>query len=210
MRALLLGAALLAAAGCAELQRPALPEPPIDLSGRLTAAPVPAVLDAAVADFAGAGQGLEGRPAATALAVARVEWLSGEFRPGRRLARLPASFMFGMQRAVAEGRNALSIAQDATPEQAVAALVAASRALTLGNQPAIDAALAAPAFARTDRPVLDRLREPGAFPDSILAVTALRDEVARLMTDRQASGGIVFDNPENGLMTYGFGGNTDR
>jgi len=198
-------AGLLLLGGCAELTTPRPPEPPVELAGRISAAPVPLILAAAAADFDQAGAGLAGRPAATALAVARLEWIGGEFRLGRRLAPLPDSFRFGTQAAVAEARDILGIAPSATPEAAVAALLAASRALARDDQAAIAAALASPVFLGEGRPVLSRLRAPGAFPNAGLATTALRDEVARLVASGQASLLPIFDSPEVVFSTTGLG-----
>jgi hypothetical protein len=201
--ALLAGLLLLGA--CAELTTPRPPEPPVELAGRISAAPLPLILDAAVRDFDQAGAGLAGRPSATALAVARLEWIGGEFRPGRRLAGLPDSFRFGSQAAVTEARGILGIAPDATPEAAVAALLAASRALARGDQAAIATALAAPVFQGEGRPMLSRLREPGAFPNALLALVAIREEIGRLVASGQASRLPIFDTPEIGVSTTGLG-----
>lgn len=204
MKALVLATVLLLG-GCAELTTPRAPEPPIELVGRIAAAPLPLILDAAAADFEQAGARLAGRPAATALAVARLEWIGIEFRPGGRLAPMPASFRFGSQGAVAEARDILGISPNATPEAAVAGLLAASRALARGDQAAIGAALAAPIFIGQGRPVLSRLREPGAFPSAALSTIATRDEVARLLASGQASRLPIFDSPEIGFSTTGLG-----
>ncbi len=202
-RRILLLAPLLGA--CTELTTPRPPEPPLDLVGRVTANPTMAILDAAAADFAEGGARLLNRPAATALAVARLEWIGGEFRPGRRLARLPDSYMFATRRAVAEGREALGILPETTPEAAVAALVIASRALTRGDPAAVQVALASPIFVLPGaRPVVSRLTEPGAFPDASLAITALHDEVARQVAllevdHRMMVEGQIFGNSTTGL-----------
>lgn len=206
---------LLGLGACAELTTPRPPEPPLELVGRVAANPLPPILDAAVMDFDRGGAGLVGHPAATALAVARLEWIGGEFRPGWRLSVLPDSFRFGAQRAVAEGREALGIALEATPEAAVAALLAAHRALARGDQRAVQAALAAPIFTgqsgpmlgrpMLSRPMLSRLNEPGAFPDAALATVAVRDEVARQMADGQFDRRVMFDTQPIGLSTTGLG-----
>ena len=177
----------------------------MELVGRVSANPLPSILDAAVFDFDRAGAGLVNRPSATALALARLEWIGGEFRPGRRLSILPNSFMFGTQRAVAEGREALGIAPDTTPEAAVAALLAASRALARGDQRSAQGALAAPVFIGQGRPVLSRLNEPGAFPNAALASVAVRDEVARLVAEGQFDRRVMFDTQSIGLSTTGLG-----
>lgn len=196
---------LLLNAGCTELTTPRSPEPPVELVGRIAATPLPLILDAAAADFDQAGAGLADRPAETALAVARLEWISGEFRPGGRLARLPNSFMFGAQRAVAESRSILGIAPDATPESAVAALLAASRALARGDQAAIQTALAAPIFLGEGRPTLSRLRQPGAFPDAALATAAIRDEVAQRTASGQMDRSTALESISIGGNTFGQG-----
>lgn len=193
---------------CAELTTPAPPEPPLDLAGRVTANPLPAILDAAVEDFDRAGAALTGRPAATALAVARLEWIGGEFRPGRRLSRLPNSFMFGTQRAVAEGREALGIAPDAAPDAVMAALIAVSRALARNDQAAAQAALAGPVFVGQGRTMISRLREPGAFPDAALASVAVRDEVGRQIAEGQFDRRVMFDTQSVGVSTTGLGPGT--
>ncbi|MBX9749777.1 MAG: hypothetical protein K5Q68_09205 [Roseococcus sp.] len=201
-------AGLLLLGGCAELKTPRPPEPPVDLAGRISAAPLPLILDAAARDFDQAGAGLAGRPAATALAAARLEWIAGEFRSGRRLAPLPDSFRFGTQGAVAEARSILGIRPDAPPDAVVAALVTASRALARGDQAAVSTALAAPIFLNEGRPVLSRLRQPGAFPNAALATVAVRDEVSRLVAEGRTSGLQVFDTPEIGLSSTGLGPGT--
>jgi hypothetical protein len=174
-------AGLLALSACAEMTRLPPPEPPTELAGGLVAQPLSAILDRAVADFDRGGGGLEGHPAETALAVARLEWLGGEARPGGRLANLPDSYLFGLRRGVQEGRQALAIAPDATPETTVPALLAAYRAIARNDTAAAQAALTGPDFRDTDRPTLNRLREPGPFPDTTLALPTIRDEVARLV-----------------------------
>lgn len=192
-------------AGCTELTTPRPPEPPLDLAGRITANPLMAILDAAAADFDRNGAGLLNRPAATALAVARLEWIGGEFRLGRRLARLPDSYMFAMRRAVAEGREALGILPDATPEAAMGGLVIASRAITRGDPAAIQVALASPIFLAGPRPVISRLREPGAFPDAGLVTAALREEVGRQVAEGQVDHRMMIDGQIFGNSTTGLG-----
>ena len=203
-------AALLLAGGCAELTRPLPPEPPFELAGRIAANPVPLILDAAAADFAQAGAGLAGRPVSTALAAARLEWIAGEFRPNRRLARLQESYAFGAQRAVIEARGALGIAPDATPEAAQAALVAVARGLNRGDQPGASAAFANPVFLQQGRSPLSRFTEPGVFPDAALATIAVRDEAARLLQAGEGTGLVVFDSRPIGFSTTGLGSPTDR
>ncbi len=193
---------------CTELTTPRPPEPPLDLAGRITANPLMAILDAAAADFDQNGARLLERPAETALAVARLEWIGGEFRPGRRLARMPDSYQFATRRAVAEGREALGLQPDATPEAAMGALLVASRAIRNGDAAAIEAALAAPIFVAGARPVISRLREPGAFPDAMIATTALRDEVARQVAEGQIDHRMMVEGQIFGNSTTGLGPGT--
>lgn len=209
MRPWFLGAALLLAS-CAELTRPPLPEPPAELAGGIVAQPLSAILDAAARDFDRAGVALDERPRETALALARLEWLGGEARPGARLSALPESYLFALQRAVEEGRQSVGIAPDAGPEATVPALLTASRALGRNDEAAAMAVLAPPVFITTNRPVLSRLREPGPFPNAALAVIAIRDEMARRSAESRASRSLIHDSPGAGVTTFGLGGNTDR
>ena len=209
MKAILLAGVLLLS-GCAELTRPPPPEPPVELVGRISASPLPDLMDQAAANFDGAGAGLQGRPAATALAVARLEWISAEFSPGRRLARLPDSFRFGMERAVAEGRSVIGIKPDATHQDAVGALLGAARAISAGEAAGMRAAFANPVFLTEGRPLESRLRQPGAFPDAALATAALREEYMRLMAEGRADRRLVFDDQTFGLSTTGLGSASGR
>ncbi|MDB5414567.1 MAG: hypothetical protein JWR10_2902 [Rubritepida sp.] len=202
-------AGLLILSACAELTRPLPPEPPTELAGALLAQPLPVILDLAAADFDRGGAGLDGHPAEMALALARLEWLGGEARPGGRLTGVPQSFLFGLQRAVEEGRQSLAITPNAAPELVVPALLTAARSLRRGDTATAGAALTGPAFRVTDRPALNRLREPGPFPDASLAVPALRDEVARRGYEGQIERRLS-ENLGSGVTTFGFGGTTDR
>ena len=204
MKAALLAGLVLVSA-CAELTRPPPPEPPVALVGRISAAPLIDLMDLAAADFEGAGAGLQGRPAATALAVARLEWISAEFAPGRRLARLPDSFRFGMERAVAEGRSVIGIQPDATHLDTVGALVGVARAISQGEAAGMRAAFANPAFLTEGRPMESRLRQPGAFPDAALSTAALREEYMRLVAEGRADRRLVSDDQSFGLSTSGLG-----
>lgn len=209
MRARIL-AGLLALSACAELTRPPPAEPPVELAGGLVAQPLLAILDRAAADFDRAGIALQGRPAETALAVARLEWLGNETRPGGRLSTLPDSYIFGLQRAVREGRQALAIAPDATPETTVPALLAASHALARQDAPAARAALSGPDFRSTDRPTLSRLSEPGPFPDAALVLPPLRDEVSRLRADGRTSRRVASEFIDPAITTPSLTGGSGR
>ena len=206
MRGLLL-AGLLALSACAELTRPLPPEPPVELAGGVVAQPLSVILNRAVADFDRGGMALEGHPAETALAIARLEWLGGEARPGGRLSTLPDSYLFGLRRGVQEGRLALAIAPDARPENTVPALLAARRALLRNDPEAARAALSGTDFRDTDRPVLNRLSEPGPFPDAALALPAIRDEAARMAADGRTNRRVSSEVIDAAILTPGLGGN---
>lgn len=203
-------AGLLLLGGCAELTRPPPPPPPVALVGRISASPLPDLIYLAAANFEAAGAGLQGRPAATALAVARLEWINDEFSPGRRLARLPDSFRFGIERAVAEGRSVIGIRPEATAQQVVGALLGVARAISAGDATGMQAASANPVFLTEGRSLESRLTQPGAFPDAALATAALREEYGRLVTEGRQSGNLVFDDVSVGLSTTGLGSASGR
>lgn len=179
MRAL--GVLALAAllAGCAEARRPAVPEPAAELSDGRVVTPLSAILDLAIADATAPETARDNRPVEAAHAAARLEWLSGETRAGYRLANLPSSHRFALQRAVDESRAALAISPDATPEQVVQALLAASRALQANDAAAVQQAMNSPVFLRVRPDALARLRQPGPRPGAALALPALREELER-------------------------------
>jgi hypothetical protein len=195
---------------CAEMTRPPPPEPPMELAGETAAQPLLTILNRAVADFDRGGRRLQGRPAETALAIARLEWLGGEARPNGHLSTLPDSFLFGLQHAVREGRLALAIAPEANPETTVPALLAARRALMRSNGEAAGAALSGPDFPDTDRPTVRRLLEPGPFPDTALALPALRDEVARLEANGWANQRVAAETLDASFTTSGLNGGLVR
>jgi len=166
-------AALLA--GCAEARRPAVPGPASELAAGQVVAPLSSILDLAIRDHDALPNG---RPAEAALAAARLEWLAGETRDGRRLAGLPPSHRFAMARAVEESRAALAIAPDITPEQAVDGLLTAARALAREDTVAVSEALQPPVFLSARPGPLARLNQPGPRPGARLALPMLREAVA--------------------------------
>jgi len=177
------GAAVLALAallaGCAEARRPAVPEPAGELSAGRVVAPLSSILDLAIRDATATEAEREGSPAEAALAAARLEWLAGETRAGYRLANVSTSHRFALQRAVEESRAALAISPDATPDQAVQALLRVARALRAGNGTALQAALRSPVFVPARPDTLARLRQPGVRPGAALALPVLREELER-------------------------------
>lgn len=198
--------AALLLAGCAEMRRPPPAEPPAELSGGAVVDRLPAIIRAAAMDFEGQGTSLQGRPAATALAAARLEWLAAEGGQGGRLAGIPESYRFGLQRGVEELRANLAIRPEATAAQTVPTLVAAARSLGAGRTPE----LGAPVFREVQPTPLQRLSEPGALPNAAIATSALREEYARQIDERRTDPRAQFDSPGMGVTTYGLGGTTDR
>jgi hypothetical protein len=192
--------------GCAEMRRPPSAPPPADLSGGVMVDPLPGIIRLAAADFDRQGAGLAGRPTATALAAARLEWLAGETDPQGRLAGMPQSYRFGLQRGVDELRASLAIRPEATPSQTVPALLAAARRLAAGETPELGEAV----FRETRPTALERLAEPGPQPNAAIATEALREEYARQAAERRTDPRAQMDSPGMGLTTFGLGGNTDR
>lgn len=170
---------LLLLGACAEARRPAVPEPPAELSAGRVVAPLGAILDLAIADATAPEAARNDRPVQAAIAAARLEWLSGQTRPGYRLGNLPATHRFTLQRAVEESRAALAISPDATPEQVVQGLLLASRALESGDAEAVRRAMASPVFLPARPDALARLRQPGPRPGAALALPPLREELDR-------------------------------
>lgn len=196
-------ALLLALGACAEIRTPPPAPPPGELSGGDFSAPLLAVARRAAVDFVPGGAGLAGPPEAVALAAARLEWLGGETRPGGGLARLDEGFRFALAAAVEEQRAALGIAPEATPEQAIAALLAARRALARGERAAAEAALAPPAFRPGLRPgPLVRLAEPGPRPNAQLVLPGLVAALERAPAARLDEGGVGFGVGEGGLAPF--------
>jgi len=171
---LALGAALLG--GCAELRTPntAL-TPPLDLVPG-SEDPVRGAVRLAARDFADQGAVLQGRPAATARAAARLEYLTQTLTLEQRFAALPPGLLLSMGGAVREVRQALGISETALPEQVVPVLAQAARALDAGRNPPLPEAL----FPAGPEATLRRLREPGPLPEAAIATGRLQEAVAAL------------------------------
>ncbi len=172
MRRLLL---VLALAGCAEMRTPQAPLPDPLLSGGISPQPAPLVAQLAARDFVDAGAGLEGRPAAAALAAARLEWLALALAPGGDLAQLGDSFRFATARALEEVRAALAIRPESGGAPAIGALVGASRSLARGEEPP----LGPPVFRDATPNARQRLEQPGPLPNAALATGGIVEELAR-------------------------------
>lgn len=194
---------LLSLGACAEMRTPLPAPPPGELTGGTFSAPLETVANLAARDFAPGGGGVAGAPAAVALAAARLEWLAGETRPGRGLAGSEQSFRFALAAAVEEQRAALGLAPEATPEQAIGALLAARRALQRGDGAGAEAALAPPAFRAALRPsALQRLEEPGPRPNAQLVLPALAANLGRSRTAPLEESGVGFGVGEGGLAPF--------
>ncbi|MFL1461905.1 hypothetical protein ACI6QG_06860 [Roseococcus sp. DSY-14] len=171
-RALLLALAL---AGCAEMRTPAPPPADPALTGGVAPFPGPAVAALALRDFDRAGAALEGRPAAAALAAARLEWLALALGPAGELAAMPDSVRFAMARALEEVRAALAIHPASGGTPAIAALLEASRRLERGEEPA----LGPPVFRDVQPNARQRLEQPGPLPNAALVTGGIVEELGR-------------------------------
>ncbi|PHK95605.1 hypothetical protein CR162_07075 [Pseudoroseomonas rhizosphaerae] len=177
---LLLGALLLP--GCerlgAELRTP---RPRVSLPLELVPGaedPLRSAARLSAAAFADQGAGLQGRPAETARAAARLEYLAQALASDPRYRALPPGLSLALRGAVAELRAALGLAEAALPEQAIAALAQAARALDGGGD--ARAALAPPLFPAGPEATLRRLREPGPLPEAAIA-TGRTEEAIRAL-----------------------------
>jgi hypothetical protein len=198
------GAALFLALGaCEEMRTPPPPEPPSLLSGGNATAPLFGMAQLAERGFAPEGPGVSGPPAEAILAAARLEWLAGEARPGRRLSTLDQDFRFALARAIEEQRAALGLAASASPEEAVAALLAAHRALAEGNAAAAEAALVPPAFQAGLRPsAMQRLAEPGPRPNAQIVLPPLVAALTPQAGAPRLEGGPGFGINDGGLPVF--------
>jgi hypothetical protein len=172
--AMLLGTTLLA--GCAELRTPpsrmAVPLAIVPSSDD----PVRGAAQLAAVDFADQGATLSGRPAATARAAARLEYLTQSLTQDTRYAAVPTGMVLALGAAVREVRQALGIAESAVPEQLVGILTAAAGAIEAGRDPVLPAAV----FPAGPQRTLQRLAQPGPLPDAALATGRLVEVIGSL------------------------------
>ncbi|MCX7374086.1 MAG: hypothetical protein NTW56_16900 [Alphaproteobacteria bacterium] len=197
---------LLALAGCAELtERPA----PLPAGLAAQGDPVRGMALAAQQAFGDGGRALTGRPADMALAMARLEHLTVQVAQDPRFAAAPTSLRFQLQTGRREARNALGMADDVAPERAIAALMAARRALQANDAPAADRALR---VVTRDGPLppVERLSDMGGLPMSAIAMSQLREQIALLDAESGWRGSMLADAPRQGISVSGLGGNTDR
>lgn len=185
------------------MRTPPPPEPPAELTGGNSTTPLFGMAQLAAREFAPDGPGVAGPPVGATLAAARLEWLAGETRPGRRLSTLEQDFRFALARAVEEQRAALGLAAAAAPEEAVSALLSAHRALRGGDQAAAEAALAPPAFQPGLRPTaLQRLAEPGPRPNAQIVLPPLVAALTPVAGAPRLESGPGFTMNDGGLPVF--------
>jgi hypothetical protein len=191
---------------CAELRTPQ-DAPAAVLSGAPAAGgPLRAAVDATAAAFARQGEGLAGRPAEAALALARLEALQIEAADRRAWPALAPGIAIALRTARDENRAALGIAAAARGEEVVRALGTTAARLRAGDRAGAVAALAAPMFEPGGEPTLDRLGALGPLPAAEQASAALARDVRRLDLDRGWSGaGNWWQAGTPGAITDGLG-----
>lgn len=91
---------------------------------------------------------VQGKPAEMALAVASLDAVAGEFSTVARWARMDSLVKLEMLRARARVRQILGVRPNAPSQAVIDALVAVSKALHRGDQPAALRALSAPVFTK--------------------------------------------------------------
>lgn len=154
-------------AGCAELRTP---RPRVDLPLSLVPGaedPVRSAARLSAAAFQDQGARLEGHPAETARATARLEYLTHTLGSEPRFAALPPGLLLALRGAVREVRQALGISATALPEQVIPTMARLAQLLEAGRD-------AGPAFpdalfpAGPERSLL-RLTQPGPLPEAAIA-----------------------------------------
>jgi hypothetical protein len=165
--------------GCAELRTPVATQPLPTALLPANVEPVRAAARIAATDFADQGSALQGRPAETARAIGRLEWLTATLSTDPRYGALPEGIAMSMRAAAAETRAALGMVPDTPPARATAALTAIASALDANRTPSFPADLF-PAGAERS---LQRLRAPGPFPQAGIATGQTAEAIAAM--DRQ-------------------------
>lgn len=194
----------LALAACAELRTRPTP-PPAGLA-QGAAEPSRAVIRAAAADFADRGAGLADRPGPAALAAARLEWLAQQSAGNGPLATLGGGVPQELALARTELRDALGVAEAASPTPTIAALLATARALAAGDRAAASGTLREPLFRPGGADSVARLGALGPLPQAALATQRTAEALAR----RDADGGGNVASPRTvdpfDRTTFGLGG----
>jgi hypothetical protein len=168
-------------AGCAELRTPRATQPVPAALLPPNVEPVRAAARMAAADFSDQGSRLQGRPAETARAIGRLEWLTAVLSTDPRYSSLPEGVGMSMRAAAAETRAALGMVADTPAARATAALTEIATALDAGRTPNFPAAL----FPAGPERSLQRLRAPGPFPQAGIATGQAADAIAA--ADRDGS-----------------------
>lgn len=143
-------------AGCAlETPPPSTGYMPADAFGSTIIGEDPAIAAANDATWVFAHPaGVQGDPAAMALAVASLDAVAGEFSTVGRWGHMDSLVKLEMLRARAKVRQIIGITPDAPSQAVIDALMAASKALHRGDEPAALAALSAPVFTNPPRRTL--------------------------------------------------------
>lgn len=193
-------------AACEELRTP---QP--GLAGVLVSTPAPqgplrAAVEATAAAFAREGQGLAGRPAEAALALARFEALTIEAADRNAFPTMSPTVPIAMRVARDENRAALGIAQRAAAAEVVQALARAAERLRANDATGAAMALDRRLFEPGGEATRDRLGALGPLPAAEQASAALAREVRRLDLDRGWAGaGNWWQTGERGTITDGLG-----
>jgi len=195
-----------ALSGCEELRTPATLPQAVLAGAPGTGAPLRAAVFATAAAFANQGAALQGRPADTALAIARLEALEMEVADRRAWPALSPSIGFAMRTARDETRSALGAAQRAAGGDVVRALSLTASRLRAGDRAGAAAALSASLFEPGGEATLDRLAAIGPLPAAEQASAALARDVRRLDLDRGWAGaGNWWQAGAPGAITDGLG-----
>ena len=196
-------------AGCAELQQapPAGAPAAIVRAGQGRGDQGRDAIGAAAAAFADRGRGLAGQPEAAAQAAAQLEFATQELGRDPRFAPVPDGVRREMLLARTEVRDALGIAEAATPDQVIAALLAAARALRAGNPAAAARALPAPLLRPGGERSVARLGEIGPLPQASIATAQVARQLERMDAESSWVGIRPDETGGSRITTFGLGGN---
>ena len=127
----------------------------------------------------GSPQGLAGRPAEAARAVAQMEYLAVEIPNNPRYPGISPTVGEQFTLARREWRTALGIPEAEPPQAVIESLYAASRALRAGQQDAAAAALPASVFPQGGQTAMLRLASLPSLPLTNQAAVAATDALRR-------------------------------
>jgi hypothetical protein len=129
---------------------------------------------------------LRGRPAETARALARLEWMAETLPRDPRWTTAAATLPGELAAARAEARHAFGLDPAATPAGLAGALIAAGAALDQGGAGAAKAL--APVAPGGGQAALARLAAPPLLPRAVAATAHAQAEMLRLMKDDPGDG----------------------